>query len=155
MSEPSEPPSIQPLSLSHEPVLNADPTTAAPHPTADASVTATATASTAEQKIDPWNVQGAVVDGQVQAIDYDKLTAQFGTRKISPELLEKFERVTGHKPHRFLRRGYFFSHRDLEGILDRYAEGKPFFLYTGRGPSSDSMHMGHMVPFLFTKCAHH
>jgi len=45
----------------------------------------------------------------------------------------------------------FFSHRDMNLILDRYEQGKPFYLYTGRGPSSDSMHLGHMVPFVFTK----
>ena len=26
-----------------------------------------------------------------------------------------------------------------------------FFLYTGRGPSSDALHMGHLIPFQFTK----
>lgn len=41
--------------------------------------------------------------------------------------------------------------RELNRILDRHAQKKPFYLYTGRGPSSDSMHMGHMVPFMFTK----
>jgi tryptophanyl-tRNA synthetase len=41
--------------------------------------------------------------------------------------------------------------RELDKILDRFEAGKPFFLYTGRGPSSDSMHLGHMVPFVFTK----
>jgi tryptophanyl-tRNA synthetase len=41
--------------------------------------------------------------------------------------------------------------RDLESILDRYEQKKPFFLYTGRGPSSDSMHIGHVIPFTFTK----
>ena len=40
---------------------------------------------------------------------------------------------------------------EFDKILDRYEQGKPFFLYTGRGPSSDSMHLGHMVPFVFTK----
>jgi len=45
----------------------------------------------------------------------------------------------------------FFSHRELDRILDRYEQGKQFFLYTGRGPSSDSMHLGHMIPFVFTK----
>ncbi|KAG5221256.1 tryptophan--tRNA ligase [Salix suchowensis] len=40
----------------------------------------------------------------------------------------------------------FFSHREFDKILDRYEQGKPFFLYTGRGPSSDSMHLGHMIP---------
>lgn len=106
---------------------------------------------TKEQNITPWDVEGAVVDGQVQAIDYDRLIEQFGTRRITAELLERFERLTGHKPHILMRRGMFFSHRDLEQILDRYEQGKPFFLYTGRGPSSDSMHMGHMIPFTFTK----
>lgn len=41
--------------------------------------------------------------------------------------------------------------RDFSQILDRCEKGKPFFLYTGRGPSSDSMHLGHMIPFMFTK----
>lgn len=45
--------------------------------------------------------------------------------------------------------GIYF--REFDKILDRYEQGKPFFLYTGRGPSSDSMHLGHMVPFVFTK----
>ncbi|KAJ3222692.1 hypothetical protein HK099_002002 [Clydaea vesicula] len=104
-----------------------------------------------DQVVDPWNVQGAIVDGKLQEIDYNKLIDQFGTRKIDKVLLERFETLTGRKPHRFLRRGVFFSHRDLNSILDRYEKGKPFFLYTGRGPSSDSMHIGHMVPFIFCK----
>ena len=32
-------------------------------------------------------------------------------------------------------------------ILDNYESGKPFFLYTGRGPSNSSMHLGHLIPF--------
>lgn len=36
-------------------------------------------------------------------------------------------------------------------ILDRFEKGQPFYLYTGRGPSSDSMHLGHMIPFVFTQ----
>ena len=117
---------------------------------ASASLGASVAAAT-EQKVTPWDVEGATVDGQQVAIDYDKLVKEFGTRKIDPELLERFERLTGWKPHPLLRRGSFFSHRDLDKILDRYEQGKPFFLYTGRGPSSDSMHLGHLIPFLFTK----
>lgn len=30
-------------------------------------------------------------------------------------------------------------------------QGKPFYLYTGRGPSSESLHLGHLVPFILTK----
>jgi tryptophanyl-tRNA synthetase len=61
------------------------------------------------------------------------------------------ERVTGHKAHRFLRRGMFFSHRDLVDLLNAYERGEKFYLYTGRGPSSDSLHLGHLIPFQFTQ----
>ena len=36
-------------------------------------------------------------------------------------------------------------------MLKRKEEGKPFFLYTGRGASSGSLHLGHLVPFILTK----
>ncbi|TFY74407.1 hypothetical protein EWM64_g9605 [Hericium alpestre] len=109
-------------------------------------------ASAHDQIVTPWDVEGAVAsDGRQLAIDYDRLISQFGTRRVDTAILEKFERLTGRKPHILLRRGMFFSHREFDKILDRYEQGKPFFLYTGRGPSSDSMHMGHMIPFVFTK----
>ncbi|KAH0365099.1 tryptophanyl-tRNA synthetase, partial [Aureobasidium melanogenum] len=63
----------------------------------------------------------------------------------------RFTDVTGRKPHRFLRRGIVFSHRDLETILDKYERKEPFYLFTGRGPSSDSLHLGHSIPFEFTQ----
>lgn len=104
------------------------------------------------QKITPWEVQGALVDGKLQDIDYSKLVNEFGTRLIDQTLLDRFKKLTGHEPHHLLKRGIFFSHRELDVILDRYEKGKPFYLYTGRGPSSGSMHMGHLVPFIFCKC---
>ena len=61
------------------------------------------------------------------------------------------EKLTGKPAHIFLKRGIFFSHRDLELILNDYEKGKKFYLYTGRGPSSDSMHIAHLIPFMFTK----
>lgn len=44
-----------------------------------------------------------------------------------------------------------FHYRDLSNILDLYEAKKPFYLYTGRGPSSEAMHLGHLVPFMVTK----
>jgi tryptophanyl-tRNA synthetase len=65
-----------------------------------------------DQVVTPWDVQGSVsTDGKQVAIDYDKLIDQFGTRRLDAAILERFERLTGHKPHIFLRRGMFFSHR--------------------------------------------
>lgn len=111
-----------------------------------------APAPVTKQSVDPYNVVGEVgTDGVTKAINYLTLVEEFGTKVISLADLERFEKVTGHKPHRFMRRGIVFSHRDLNLILDRHEQGEPFFLYTGRGPSSDSMHIGHTVPFEFTK----
>lgn len=76
---------------------------------------------------------------------------KFGSSKIDQELLDRFEKVTGKRVHHFLRRGIVFSHRDMHSILTLHESGKPFYLYTGRGPSSHSMHLGHLVPFIFCK----
>jgi len=101
-----------------------------------------------DQNVTPWSVTGEIgEDGKVKPINYDKLVNQFGTNLIDEALLERFRRTTGHEVHRFLRRQIVFSHRDLEAILDRYEKKEPFFIYTGRGPSSEAMHIGHVVPF--------
>jgi tryptophanyl-tRNA synthetase len=89
-------------------------------------------------------------------IDYNKLVDNFGSKLIEPELLKRIEELTvgrGTVPelHRFLRRDIFFSHRDMTKICDCIESGKPFYLYTGRGPSSGAMHLGHLVPFMFTQ----
>jgi tryptophanyl-tRNA synthetase len=79
-----------------------------------------ATSDSQGQVVTPWDVQGSVAaDGQQLAIDYDKLIDQFGTRRIDAALLERFERLTGHRPHIFLRRGLFFSHRHVPSIMHR------------------------------------
>jgi tryptophanyl-tRNA synthetase len=91
--------------------------------------------------VTPWHVEGD--------IDYDKLIKQFGTEKITNLILKKIEKATG-EIHFMLRRGVFFSHRDLGRLLDDYEKGKKFFLYTGRGPSGHT-HIGHLVPWVFAK----
>ena len=106
----------------------------------------------AKQKVDPYNVAGEVDEtGQVKAIDYDRLVTDFGVQHLTDAQLQRFERVTGKPPHRLMRRKLFFAHRDFDRILDVYEKHGSFMLYTGRGPSSGSMHLGHCVPFLFTK----
>ncbi|NWS38843.1 SYWC protein, partial [Probosciger aterrimus] len=99
-----------------------------------------------EDFVDPWTVQTSNAKG----VDYDKLIVRFGSSKIDTDLINRIERAIGQKPHRFLRRGIFFSHRDMDQILDAYENKKSFYLYTGRGPSSQAMHVGHLIPFVFT-----
>lgn len=90
-------------------------------PTSNPQPDATSPPTTSGQNINPWSVTGEVdEDGKVKAIDYRKLVDDFGTNLIDDALLKRFEKVTGHKPHRFLRRGIVFSHRDLSLILNRY-----------------------------------
>ncbi|MEM2109084.1 MAG: tryptophan--tRNA ligase [Candidatus Odinarchaeota archaeon] len=96
---------------------------------------------TQEFQVTPWEVTGIV--------DYDKLIQEFGTERITSELLKEIERVTGEL-HPLLRRGFFFSHRDMPRVLEAYKKGDGFFLYTGRGPTGH-MHIGHLIPFLFVK----
>ncbi|GBE59431.1 tryptophanyl-tRNA synthetase [Babesia ovata] len=84
-------------------------------------------------------------------IDYDKLIREFGCEKITQQQLDRIEKLIKRPAHPYLRRGLFFSHRGLDHLLDAYEKGIPFFIYTGRGPSSDTLHLGHLVPFLFTQ----
>ncbi|KAM3273010.1 hypothetical protein ACQJBY_042816 [Aegilops geniculata] len=99
-----------------------------------------------EQVVNPWEVSAGK-----GGIDYDKLVDQFGCQRLDAALIDRIARLTGRPPHRFLRRGLFFAHRDLNEILDIYEKGDKFYLYTGRGPSSEALHLGHLVPFMFTK----
>lgn len=67
------------------------------------------------------------------------------------------QKATGADLHHFLTRDIFFAHRDFDLILKAVEEHKkdsqlpPFYLYTGRGPSSEALHLGHMLPFIFNK----
>eukprot|EP00055_Hartaetosiga_balthica_P002449 m.4010 g.4010 ORF g.4010 m.4010 type:complete len:630 (-) comp2159_c0_seq1:1033-2922(-) len=97
-----------------------------------------------KQVVTPWE---ATADKE---FDYNYLIEQFGSEPISQEQLERMKKL-GIKVHHFLERGIFFSHRDLDVILDLKEKGEPIFLYTGRGPSSSAMHLGHLIPFVFTK----
>lgn len=95
------------------------------------------------QNVTPWAVEGKV--------DYEKLIKQFGTERLTDELLERFAKITGKDLHPWLKRGIFFCHRSFDQFLTAYENGEPVFLYTGRGPTSDAMHIGHLIPFMFTK----
>jgi tryptophanyl-tRNA synthetase len=92
-------------------------------------------------RVTPWDVEGAV--------DYERLVREFGTELISEGLMKRLVEAAGESNH-MLRRRVFFSHRDLNHVLDDHQAGRGFFLYTGRGPSGP-MHIGHIIPFYFTK----
>src|SRR6267143_643656 len=91
--------------------------------------------------VTPWEVTGAV--------DYDRLIRDFGTQPIAGALAKRLEEILGDAAY-LIRRHIFFSHRDLNIVLDDYSKGRGLFLYTGRGPSGP-MHIGHILSFYFTK----
>jgi len=88
--------------------------------------------------VTPYEVKGK--------IDYARLREQFGTEELTPELLARIHRLAGGELHPLLARGIYYSHRDLLPLLDGYANGRPFFLYSGRGPSGP-LHTSHLVSF--------
>ncbi|MHA2602688.1 MAG: tryptophan--tRNA ligase [Candidatus Thorarchaeota archaeon SMTZ1-83] len=94
-----------------------------------------------EMVVTPWEVKGK--------IDYDRLIKEFGTERITPQLKQRMYKITKEK-HIMLERDYFFSHRDLNWILDEYERKNKFTLYTGRGPSGHT-HIGHLPTWMFTK----
>jgi len=94
-----------------------------------------------EMVVTPWEVKGEV--------DYERLIREFGTQPLTEELLQRIAKHTGEL-HLQLRRKLFFSHRDLNVVLDLYEKRVKFVLYTGRGPSGP-VHIGHLVPWIFTK----
>jgi len=94
-----------------------------------------------EMIVTPWEVKGKV--------DYARLIREFGTQPLTQELRQRLAKYMGGV-HIQLRRELFFSHRDLDTVLDLYEKGIKFVLYTGRGPSGP-VHIGHLVPWIFTK----
>ena len=93
-----------------------------------------------EQVVDPWHVEAAEGEDKIdydKLISKCQLIAfirhrlviflrhaviscqcnlvsnaeQFGSQRITPEILERIEKVTGKKVHHFLKREVFFSHR--------------------------------------------
>jgi tryptophanyl-tRNA synthetase len=94
-----------------------------------------------EMVVTPWEVKGKV--------DYERLIREFGTQPLTEELLKKIAKYTD-KLHLQLQRRLFFSHRDLDTVLELYEKGTKFVLYTGRGPSGP-VHIGHLVPWIFTR----
>ena len=80
-----------------------------------------------EFKVTPWEIEGTV--------DYQKLIKQFGTSAVDKQMLEKLKNKTKSKKlHPFFRRGFIYSHRDFDKILENI-DKQNFFIYTGRGPS--------------------
>jgi tryptophanyl-tRNA synthetase len=88
--------------------------------------------------VTPYEVQGN--------IDYARVQELFGTQSLGPELLQRLRELAGGPLHPLLERGVYFSHRDLGPLLEEYARGNRFFLYSGRGPSGP-LHTAHLIPF--------
>lgn len=86
-----------------------------------------------------------------KGFDWKKLMEKFGCAPMNQDLIDKIEKCTGKKPHRFIRRGMFYCHRDLDICLNLYEKQEPFYLYTGRGPSAEALHLGHTIPFIFNQ----
>ncbi|KAI5150223.1 tryptophanyl-tRNA synthetase [Enteropsectra breve] len=97
--------------------------------------------------ITPWEVEAEKDGEEMVTINYDHIVTQFGCQKFTEQNNKDLEELIQKPSHLFLRRNLAFAHRDFARILEAVKSGEKFFLYTGRGPSSSSMHIGHTLPF--------
>ena len=82
-------------------------------------------------KIDPW--------GSTTFQDYARLRDEFGIQEFTDELWKNLPH-----PHRLLRRGVVFGHRNFESIHEAIVDKKPWAILTGLMPSG-KMHLGHKM----------
>ncbi|CCW68256.1 unnamed protein product [Phytomonas sp. Hart1] len=115
--------------------------------------------------ITPWSVSAKGSQG----IDYSRVLTHFKTQKVDETVIDRLleviqknikrthrEGTTYPQVHHFFSRQVAFSHRDFDQVLCELEKSfltgqQRVFLYTGRGPSSKSIHLGHFIPFLLTK----
>jgi tryptophanyl-tRNA synthetase len=125
--------------------------------------------------ITPWSVKARGPKG----IDYARVETIFKSQPVTDDTMDLFRQAYaaaharrssssiedgGAAPpsssstpslppvvHHFIRRRIVFTHRDADAVLQDVVNGKKAYLYTGRGPSADAMHIGHVVPFLLTR----
>ncbi len=90
-----------------------------------------------EFKVNPWEVSGSV--------DYNKIVREFGVDLLDQNVLSKLKDAPI-----LLRRGLYFTHRDLPQFITDAEKGKKVSIVSGRGPS-EKMHLGHLVPFIIAK----
>ena len=91
-----------------------------------------------EFRVTPYEVRGEV--------DHDRLRELFGAQALDPPLLQRLAEAAGGELPPLLRRGVYYSHRDLGRLLDGQRRGERFVLYSGRGPSGP-LHTAHLIPF--------
>jgi len=82
-------------------------------------------------KIDPWS--------STTYQDYAKLRDEFGIEEFTDQLW-----IDLPHPHKLLRRGVVFGHRDFQLIHEAVMQNKPWAILTGLMPSG-KMHLGHKM----------
>lgn len=81
--------------------------------------------------IDPWS--------SATYQDYARLRDEFGIEEFDDSLWKDLP-----KPHKLLRRGIVFGHRDFQLIKDSIQNNKPWAILAGLMPSG-KMHLGHKM----------
>jgi len=82
-------------------------------------------------KIDPWS--------STTYQDYSKLRDEFGIEEFTDQLWTDLPH-----PHKLIRRGVVFGHRDFQLIHEAVKQKKPWAILTGLMPSG-KMHLGHKM----------
>lgn len=94
----------------------------------------------------------------------DKVVTEFGATRLTSDLCESILNLGKDIPlsknafRALFDSGLIVSHRNLERLIDCVNKSEnfdghfdKFYIYTGRGPSSQSIHLGHTIPLLTAK----
>jgi tryptophanyl-tRNA synthetase len=84
-----------------------------------------------------------------------KLVEQFGCEPLNSSDISRLYSLTANNSYKLLdhlhQNNLLISHRDINDLMNAYEKGEKFYIYTGRGPSSGSLHVGHLIPFIIAK----
>lgn len=94
--------------------------------------------------VTPWKV---VMNDN---FSYQELLDQFGLKHIDEDIINRLKKISDEPINHLLLREIFYAHQDFDIILSHVEKGGSIYIYTGRGPSSEALHLGHTLPLIFT-----
>ena len=83
-----------------------------------------------EDIVSPFNIQAVSERG----IEYGRYAERKKLERVNEEIKERIERITGGKVHRYLRRGIFFAHKEMEKVIREVEEKRPVYLLISKSP---------------------
>ncbi|EKE37977.1 hypothetical protein ENUP19_0274G0068 [Entamoeba nuttalli] len=69
--------------------------------------------------------------------DYNQLIYSVGINAITPQQIQRIEKLSGKAPHHYLSRGVFLAEKSLDKFLDDVEAKKPTFIFIQKYPQKE------------------